>query len=340
MGKFIFRRLLQAIPTLFGITLISFLLIQAAPGDPITFITFNPDIDRESTEKLRRQLGLDQPVLVQYVYWLIGNDWVHIDVDGDGEGDVYGTRRGLLRGDLGVSIQHKQPVLDLILSRIPMTLRLTLTALIVGYLVGIPIGVYSAVRRGSGFDQIARVLSVVGNALPGFWLGLIMIMVFAVQLRWLPTSGTRTLGLETSDIFDQAKYMIMPVTVLALGGIANVSRFMRTETLEVLGQDYVRTARAKGLTDQRVWWGHAVRNALIPIATFLGPALGGLLAGAVITETIFAWPGMGRLYVNAVFQRDFPLIMGSVVIGAVLYILGLILSDVLYAVVDPRIRLS
>lgn len=340
MGRFIIRRLIQAIPTLFGITLFSYLLMLAAPGDPITMITFNPKSDPESTERLRRQLGMDQPPVVQYIYWLIGNDWVHIDVDGDGEGDVYGTRKGILRGDLGTSIQYKQPVWDVIMSRVGMTLRLTLTSLIIGYVVGIPIGVYSAVRKGSLFDQAARVLSVVGNAVPAFWLALLMIMFLAVQLRLLPTGGTRTLGADPNDLWDQAKYMIMPVIVLALGPIAGLSRFMRTETLEVLGQDYIRTARAKGLTDQRVWWRHAVRNALIPVATFLGPAIGGLIGGAVITEQIFSWPGMGRLIINAVFQRDYPLIMGDVFIGAVLFVLGLLLSDILYAWVDPRIRLS
>jgi peptide/nickel transport system permease protein len=340
MGQFILRRLLQAIPTLFGITLLSYLLMQAAPGDPITMITFNPDASLEATEKLRRQLGMDQPPVVQYIYWLIGNDWRRIDVDGDGEGDVWGTRKGLLRGDLGMSIQHKRPVLKLIVQRIPATLQLTLTSLLIGYLIGIPVGVYSAVHPRSWFDQASRVLAVVGNAVPGFWLALILIMIFAVQLRLLPTGGTRTLGGNPNDLWDRVKHLMMPVSVLALGVVAGISRFMRTETMEVLSQDYIRTARAKGLSNQRVWWLHAVRNALVPIATFIGPALGGLLGGAVITETIFGWPGMGRLTVNAVFQRDYPLIMGSVVISAVLYVLGLLLSDILYAWVDPRVRLG
>ncbi|MBN1284495.1 MAG: ABC transporter permease [Anaerolineae bacterium] len=351
MRQFIIRRLLQAIPTLFGITLFSYLLMLAAPGDPIQMIGFNPDLDPQAMQVLRRQLGMDQPAIVQYVYWLIGNDWVHIDADGDGAGDyvdvdgdeiketpLMGKRQGMLRGDMGLSIQYKQPVWDVIMSRVPKTLQLTLTALVVGYLIGIPIGVYSAVKHNGVFDQAARVLAVVGNAVPGFWLALILVMVFAVNLRWLPTGGTRTLG-GTNDLWDQVKHMILPVTVLALGTIAGLSRIMRTETLEVLGQDYIRTARAKGLSNTKVWWAHAVRNALIPLATFIGPALGGLLGGAVITETIFSWPGMGRLGINAVFQRDYPLIMGEVVIGAILYILGLLVSDILYAWVDPRIRL-
>ncbi len=351
MRFFVIRRLLQAIPTLFGITLFSYLLMLAAPGDPLAMIGFNPDIEHEDIQRIRRMKGMDQPPLVQYIYWLFGNDWVHIDADGDGEGDMVdfngdeeleplmGTRKGLLRGDLGDSIQLKRPVWDLILSKVPATLELTLTSLLVGYLIGIPVGVYSAVKQGGWFDQWARVLAVVGNAVPGFWLALVLVLVFAVQLRWLPTGRRFAPGADPNDLWLRIKHLILPVTVLALGTIAGLSRIMRTEALEVLGQDYIRTARAKGLSNQQVWWGHAVRNALIPLATFFGPALGGLLGGAVITETIFSWPGMGRLTFSAVSQRDYPLVMGSVVIGAALYIFGLLLSDIMYAWVDPRIRL-
>lgn len=341
MSKYVIRRLVQAVPTFLGITILSFLLMLAAPGDPITLITFNPDSTPEATEKLRRQLGLDKPPLEQYLYWLIGNDWVNIDVDGDGEGDVWGTRQGFLRGDLGQSLQHKRPVLTLISERIPATLQLTFTALIVGYAVGIPLGVFAAVAHRGWFDQISRVISVIGNAIPGFWLALILIIVFSVNLRWLPMSGMRDITNTSGNytIFDSIPYMIMPVFVLSLGTIAGISRFVRTEVLEVLGQDYIRTAYAKGLSNRSVWWRHAVRNALLPVATFIGPALGALLGGAVITEQVFSWPGMGRLVVNAVFQRDYPLVMGSVVISSILFIIGLIISDLLYAALDPRIRL-
>jgi peptide/nickel transport system permease protein len=340
MARFIGKRLIQAIPTLFGITLLSFLIMLRAPGDPITMITFNPEsADQESTEILRRQLGLDQPPLLQYVYWLIGNDWTTIDVDGDGTGDVTGVRQGLLRGDMGVSLQHKRPVIKLIGERIPATLQLTLTALIVGYAIGIPIGVFSGIFPRSWFDQFARVLSVLGNAVPAFWLGLLMIMVFAVNLQALPMMGRQPLTGDPT-LGDYVRHMIMPVTVLSLGIIAGISRYMRAEVMEVMSEDYIRTARAKGLRKRHVWWVHGVKNALIPLATFIGPALGNLLAGAVIIEQTFGWPGMGRLVVNGVFQRDYPLIMGSVLIGSIMYILGLLLSDILYAVVDPRIRLG
>lgn len=342
MNRYILRRLVQAIPTLFGITLLSFMLMLATPGDPITTITFNPNSSPEATAKLRRQLGLDQPPLVQYGYWLIGNDWVHIDVDGDGEGDVYGTRRGFLRGDLGQSIQYRRPVLDLILERVPATLQLTFSGVLLGYLIGIPVGLFSAAKHRSWFDQGARVLSVIGDAVPSFWLALILIILFSVNLGWLPMSGMRDITRMEArfDLGETIRYMIMPVSVLSLGIIAFISRFTRTQVLEVMGQDYVRTAYAKGLSGRRVLWIHVIRNALMPVATFLGPTLGSLLGGAVIIEQVFSWPGMGRMIVDAVSQRDYPLIMGTVVISAVLYILGVLFSDVLYSLIDPRVRLQ
>jgi peptide/nickel transport system permease protein len=342
MGKYTLRRLLQAVPTFFGITLISFLMILSAPGDPITLITFRPNMDPDAIATLRRQLGLDRPIWLQYVYWLVGNDWSQIDLDGDGIGDIHGTRRGLLRGDLGSSLQMKQPVLNLILQRVPATLQLTLSALIVGYVMGVPLGVFSAVHHRGWFDQVGRIISVIGNAVPSFWLGLILIIVFSVNLKWLPIGGMTDVTRSNSqfDLWDAASHMIMPVLVLSLGTIAVVSRFMRNQTLEVLSQDYVRTARAKGLSNQAVLWKHVVGNALFPVATLLGPQLGTLLGGAVIIEQVFSWPGMGKLVITAVFQRDYPLIMGSVVIGAVLFILGVLLSDILYTVLDPRVKLG
>ncbi len=342
MRNYVFRRLLQSIPTLFGITIISFLMMLAAPGDPITLITFNPTATPEATAQLRRQLGLDQPPLVQYLYWLVGNDWVHIDVDDDGQGDIYGARKGFLRGDLGQSLQHKRSVMDLIGERIPATIQLTLAALLLGYLVGIPIGILSAVKSRSWFDQFARVLSVVGNAVPAFWMALVLIIIFSVNLDILPMGGIRdiTRPADQTTLLDRVPYMIMPVLVLSLGIIATVSRFMRAEVMEVLGQDYIRTAHSKGITNRTVMVRHALRNALIPIAALIGPGLGSLLGGAVIIEQVFSWPGMGRLVINGVFQRDYPLIMGSVVVGAVIYILGVLFSDILYAWIDPRIRLE
>jgi peptide/nickel transport system permease protein len=210
----------------------------------------------------------------------------------------------------------------------------------VGYGVGILLGVLAAVYHGSWVDQLVRIISVVGNAVPAFWLGLLLIIIFSVQLSVLPMSGMRDITNTGFDIRDRLEHIIMPVFVLSLGTIAFVSRFTRTEVLEVLEQDYIRTGYAKGLTNRTVWWRHAVRNALIPVATFIGPALGSLLGGAVIIEKVFSWPGMGRLVVDGVFQRDYPLVMGSVVVASALFIFGVIFSDMLYAWLDPRIRFN
>lgn len=342
MNRFLVRRLIQAIPTLFGISILSFMLMLATPGDPITTITFNPSSKPEATAILRRQLGLDQPPLIQYAYWLIGNDWRQIDVDGDGVGDIQGTRHGVLRGDFGQSIALKRPVLDVIIERIPATLLLAIPAIMLGYIIGVFIGMLAALRHNSWFDQLSRVLSVLGSAIPAFWLGLILIIVFSVDLRLLPMGGMRDITREDAgfNIFESLPYMVMPVTVLTLGIVAVISRYARIQALEVLGQDYIRTAFSKGLGNQYINFRHVARNALIPVITLLGGAIGTLLGGAVIIEQVFSWPGLGRLTIDAVSQRDYPLIMGSVVISAVMYILGLLISDVLYSIVDPRIRLS
>jgi peptide/nickel transport system permease protein len=342
MNRFFFRRLMQAVPTLFGITLISFMLMLATPGDPITTITFNPNANPEATALLRRQLGLDQPALVQYIYWLIGNDWTQVDVNGNGQNMVAGTRHGVLRGDLGYSIILKRPVLEVIAERVPATLLLTVPAVLVGYLAGIMIGVLAAVYHRSWFDQFARVFSVIGSAIPVFWLGLILIIIFSVQLGWLPMSGMRdiTKSSDQLNIAETLPYMVMPVTVLALNIVAVISRYTRIQALEVLGQDYVRTAHAKGLGRTAVYIRHVARNALIPVVTLLGAAIGVLLGGAVIIEQVFSWPGLGRLTIDAVSQRDYPVIMGTVLVSSVMYIIGLLFSDLMYGLVDPRIRLD
>ena len=341
MFKYLQRRLLQAIPTFFGVTILSFLIILSAPGDPVAMITFSPNPSPEAIAALRRQLGLDQPPLVQYVYWLIGNDWTLIDYDGDGIGETPGERGGLLRGDLGQSIKRKRPVMDLIAQRIPATLRLGAAALILGYLIGVTLGVLAAVFHRSWIDQIIRILSVIGNAVPAFWLGLLLIIVFGVQLDLLPISGMSDITKRGKfDFGDALSHMILPVSVLSLNSIAFISRFTRTQILEVLQQDYVRTAYAKGLQTRVIWFRHALRNGLLPVATFLGPSIGTLLAGSVIIEQVFQWPGMGKLIIDAVFTRDYPLVMGSVVVASVMYIVGVLLSDLMYVILDPRIRLN
>lgn len=336
MGKFLIRRILQSIPTFFGITLIAFLLMITAPGNPVDLITFAPRRDPASVAAMERMLGLDQPPLTQYVYWLVGNDWTLIDRDGDGIGETPGERQGLLRGDLGQSIQQRRPVWDLIAERLPVTLQLTATALLVGYAAGLLLGVLAAMFHGSWIDQIVRVLSVLGTAVPSFWLGLLLLLIFSVHLRWFPLGGTRPV--TSATFIDTLRHMFLPVLVLSFGTIATISRFIRAEILEVRSQDYIQTAYGKGLPPRLIVRRHVMRNALIPIATLFGAALGSLLSGAVVIEEVFSWPGMGRLLINAVIQRDFPLVMGSVVFNAVLYIFGVLLSDILYGVLDPRVR--
>jgi peptide/nickel transport system permease protein len=327
MRAYIFRRLLQAIPTILGITIISFSLMRLSPGDPVDLLTFNPKMTAAAREQLRHQLCLDRPLVQQYIIWLFGNSECRTD--------------GIFRLDFGNSLYEKRPVIDMIAERIPATVELTGLALAVGLLVGVSAGIYSAVKQGSWFDNATRVWAVIGQAVPVFWLGLMLILIFAVQLNWLPVGGRYTINLQgEKDFLDHLAHLIMPVFVLSTGWIAVLSRYMRTEMLEVIRQDYVRSAFAKGVPTRRVYFWHAARNALIPLATILGPALGGLLAGAVITETIFSWPGMGRMMIEAVFQRDYPLLMANVIIGALLVVSGNLLSDLLYVVVDPRIRLK
>lgn len=354
MSRYVIRRLWQAIPTLIGVSLISFFLAKAAPGDPVHNMTYDPKITQETREVLRKQLGLDQPLVIQYIRWVSGlvlrpgNATEELTL-GDTTCAYVGfinftlcdSKGGIIRGNLGTSITTKQAVWDRLRERIPATLELTTTGLIAGLLAGIPLGVLSAVRRGSWIDNLVRFFSVIGNAVPVFWMGLILIFVFGVYLNWLPSGGRQTVTLSGEvDLGDRLRHLILPSFVLAVGWMAVLSRFMRTETLEVLHNDYIRTAQAKGLRPYRVWFGHATRNALIPLVTILGPAITGLLSGALVAETVFAWPGMGRLTFDAALQRDYPMVLGSVMVASALVILGNLLSDILYGIVDPRMRLS
>lgn len=348
MWRYVARRLVQAIPTLFGITILSFALMSAAPGGPTAAMSFSPSTSPEQRQRLEAQLGVNDPWLMQYIYWLVGDDWRMRDVDGDGEPDVQGQRRGILRGDFGNSfVSGSRPVMSIIGELIVPTLELTGSALLVGLLFGLPIGILAAINRGGAFDNVTRVMAVIFNAVPNFWLGLILILVFS---SWLdifpiagrcpdPTSAQLLAGdLSCPPIWGRLEYLVLPTFTLGTVFIAGYSRYMRTAMLEVTSQDYMRTAKAKGLDGRTIWLKHGARNALIPIATFLGPAVTGLLGGAVLTETIFAWPGLGRKTISAVLQQDYPMIMASVIIGSVATILGYILSDILYALIDPRIR--
>jgi len=256
-------------------------------------------------------------------------------------GEEVGEDEGVLRGDFGMSFVSKDPAAEAIAARIGATFELGMISLIVGMAVGIPVGVLAAVYQGSIFDQITRIGAVLVSAIPVFWLGLILLLIFGSWLQVLPMGNRFPLSLSGDySIADRARHLILPVFTLSSFSIATFSRYMRASLLDVLGEDYVRTARSKGLSDRKVWFKHSLRNALIPMATILGPSLTNVLAGAVLTETIYSWPGMGTLVVNSVLQQDYPVIMGIVLLTALLTIIGYLISDILYAVFDPRVRLG
>ena len=314
MRKYVIRRLLQALPVLFGITLISFTIIHLAPGDPAALL-IDPAASAEDVLRIRAALGLDQPIYVQYVKWL---------------GHV-------LRGDLGRSFLDGQPVLQKIMEVIPNTLQLTFIAFLLSLTVGIVVGVISATRRYSLIDHLSTVFAFIGISLPNFWFGLMLMLLFSVTLRWLPSHGMHTYGIQP-NFFDTSQHMIMPALVLGLEGIAGISRYMRSSLLEVIRQDYIRTARAKGLAERVVIYKHAIKNALLPVITILGLSLPGLVSGAFIVESLFAWPGMGRLGVQSVFTRDYPTIMGINLMASTLTVMFNLLADLAYAMADPRIK--
>jgi peptide/nickel transport system permease protein len=297
-------------------------------------------------EILKRQLGLDRPLTIQYFVWLVGNDWMKIDSNGDGIPESLGTRRGILRGDFGFSFRSRQPVIEVIGERFPNTVVLMVITLLVAILIAIPIGIISAIKQYSAFDISVTTFSFAGQAIPDFWLGLILLLIFYAWLKnpftgesLLPSGGIDSVG-STFSLGDRLKHLILPVTTGALGWIAWYSRFMRSSMLDVIHQDYLRTARAKGLTERRVIYKHALRNALIPLITLFALDLPYVFGGAVFVEMLFSWPGMGQLYYQAALQRDYPILLAILVIGAVFILMSNLLADILYAVLDPRIRYS
>jgi peptide/nickel transport system permease protein len=355
MPEFIMRRLLQAIPTMLGITIFSFLIMSAAPGGPSAALTFEPKMTAKERQIMQEKLGFNDPVPIQYVRWLLGEAPIKVfgvtlwggreipvfDRRGNETGTRVGTSGGIIRLDFGRSLFYRKPVVEMLKQRIGATFQLGFLALIMGLILGIPIGVFSAAWKGSLFDNGSRITAVFFNAVPVFWLGLMLILIFGKWLEVLPMGNRCPLTIKGCVSWkDYAMHLILPVFTLGTGWVAVLSRYMRTSTLDVLSQDYVRTAQAKGLTNTNVWFGHAARNALIPIATILGPAIPGLLGGAVITETIFSWPGLGRLSYEAVIQQDYPMVMAVVIMSGLITVFGYLLSDVLYAFIDPRIRLG
>lgn len=323
MSRYVVRRLIQMIPLLIFISILSFSISVLAPGDPV--LMFVPPekktISPEAMQALRHKYGLDQPIYLRYFTWL-GNT---------------------LRGDWGYSFRSHDLVTKEVFSRLPNTIILGITSLIFTLLIAIPLGVISAIKRYSIFDYTVTIGAFLGLSLPTFWFALILIELFANRLGWLPSMGMQSLGVQmnsTQKVVDLAKHLILPVLTLSITDLAYWSRYQRATLLENLSQDFVRTARGKGLKESTVIWRHAFRNALIPMITLLGMSLPDIVGGAVITETIFGWPGMGRLGIESIASRDFPVVMAVTMILALMVIVGNLLADISYSFVDPRIRLD
>jgi peptide/nickel transport system permease protein len=302
--SYLLRRLWQSALTLVGVSLLVFVILRVIPGDPAKML-LPEGAPPSAIEELNRELGLREPIWVQYGIFV----------------------RSVVRGDFGQSFQYRAPALRVVVERVPATIQLALTAMVLTVLVGVSIGVLAAVRRGTGYDYAGTVLAVLGQSLPNFWLGIMLVLLFGVTLRWLPTSG-----------FQGWQYLVLPSITLAAFPTALVARLTRSSLLEILSQEYIRTGRAKGLAEPAVILRHALRNATIPLLTLLGLQIGTLLGGAVITESIFAWPGMGKLVVDAIFFRDFPVVQTVLILSATIFVAINLVIDVLYTVLDPRIR--
>ena len=342
MTRYLLKRVLVLIPLMIGITLITFSVIHLAPGEPVEMqMAMNPKVGKEARERLTKFYGLDKPLHEQYFTW-VGK---------------------LARFDLGRSFSSdNRPVLDKIKERLPVTISLNIIALILEFGLAIPIGILAATRRDTWLDKGITVFVFIGFAVPTFWLALLLMYFFGVRLNWLPISGLHTLGFDALNpvsfkticklffdlvtlesnrwawLWDMAKHLVMPVMVASFGSLAGLSRYMRSAMLNVINQDYITTARAKGLSERVVIYKHALRNALLPLITLLGFSIPGLIGGSVIFETIFAIPGMGQLFYQGVMSRDYPVVMGILVIGAFLTLVGNLIADLCYAVADPRIR--
>lgn len=317
MWRYIVRRIfVQGIPVLLGFTFVLYFVITIAPGSPVTHLRGVPNIDEETIARRQAQLGLNDSFPVQYVKWL---------------GRV-------LRGDLGLSFDSsRRPVSELILERMPATILLSASSIVLGWVIGIPVGILSARYQYSALDYVITFLAFVGISAPSFFFGLLLLYVFAARLNVLPAGGFFLAG-EPRTLVGYVQYLLLPSITLGLGSIAGIARYMRSSLLEVMGQDFLRTAWAKGLSENKVVYKHALRNALLPILTLMGFTIPSIFSGAVIVENIFAWPGLGSLAIQAVNERNYPVIMGINLMFAVLIFLGSLIADISYAVVDPRIR--
>ncbi|EJL41993.1 ABC transporter permease [Brevibacillus agri] len=314
MLKLIFRRLVDLIPTLFVVATTVFIITRLIPGDPAA-VLLGPQASPDEIAKMRESLGLNQPLYLQYVEFL----------------------GSLLQGDLGTSLGYNQPVMSLIMERFPNTLLLSACALALSLLIGIPAGIISATKQYSVWDYTVMILSLVGVSMPIFWLGVMLVLYFSVHLGWLPATGMGSLSEGFGSV---VTHLILPSIALSTIPMATFARITRSSMLEVIRQDYIKTARAKGLREFFVVWKHALKNAMTPLLTVMGMQISSMLGGAVLTETIFSWPGMGRLVVDAIENRDFVVVQGTVLFIAVIFVLINLLVDILYTVVNPRVKLS
>ncbi|MDE2197734.1 MAG: ABC transporter permease [Rhodospirillales bacterium] len=316
MSSFLLRRMAQYLLLLWLVSIIGFAVLHLAPGGPLAQFTLIPGMTAAQLKVIAHQMGLDRPLPVQYWEWF----------------------RRMLVGEWGRSYRDSQPVLSVIGAHLWPTLELMVSSTIIALLLGTWVGVLGAIRRYSVFDYLATVGAMVALSVPTFWFGLVVIYIFSVKLAWLPPGNLYTIG--DGSFLDYARHLIAPSLVLALVTIAIWSRYMRASMLEVVNQDYIRTARANGVPERRVLIRHTIRNALLPMITIAGLQLPTLLSGALVTETVFTWPGMGRLFLDSIGYRDYPVVMGILMFSAILVLIGNLLADVLYAVADPRIRLD
>jgi peptide/nickel transport system permease protein len=313
MTRFLIRRLLGAIPLLLGVAILSFIFMQLAPGGPDALFARNARMTEEQLQAIRRNMGLDRPMHEQLLTWL-GN---------------------LAQGDLGISYTQYRPVSEVIWDAVPNTLLLMGTGMLISLVAALTFGILAAREPYGGFDNVVSFISYFGLAMPVFWFGLMLQILFAVKLGWLPSAGMYSpTGGGPGDLL---RHLALPAFTIAIGSIAGWSRYVRSSTIESLGQDYVRTARAKGLAERRLMLGHVLRNALIPFITVVGIDVPLYLTGAVLTETVFSWPGMGRLFYDALTVRDYPVLMGILMLGAIFIVAGNLIADILYGVCDPRI---
>lgn len=313
MKEKIIKRLLNMIPMLFFITIISFILMHLAPGDPLQAY-ISPDMNVEDIERIRESLGLNDPIIVQYFKWLFNT----------------------IQGNLGYSMVNSKPVLDLILERLGPTILLSGSALIISIMISIPVGLISGYKKNSIIDKILNVVSYVGISIPSFWFAMMLIYVFSIKLNIFPSVGMRTIGVDTT--LDLINHLILPVTVLSFYNLSVYIRYIRSSTIEQLKQDYVTTQYAYGASTKDILFKHVLKNTLLPVITIFGMSLPSIFTGAFITETIFGWPGMGQLGVNAIFGYDYPVVMGITLFSSAMLIIGNLIADILYAMVDPRIK--